>query len=340
MRLPARRFTHTLLALVVWGTASYSAATPALRFHAQADTLWAEAWLSSQGGQGALTVELHNYTLQPIEMSYVSDEYVAQLRDGSTESLEKADFYNYPTRLGLGEQAAVRLRVPKRHPVRHMTALVIRLEQGRYVLALNRDQPPVRVPDFPPAAPVVPATEPVPVLALPPAPAPELPLRQEPPSAPAPIGEAPVVDAPAPVAAEAVAPAPVPELPPSAPLVPAEWLQRPAADVPVVVEFSQEFGGSLTLQAQWDQAGPTAKVYPEERKVFRVAPGPHTCTLRSEVQGLVPTTAHVPLVIAGHAPVRLIVRGSVTLEGVTLHVEVWNNVTNRLLLERTFKPGA
>jgi hypothetical protein len=270
-----------------------------VKFHSGPGTLWAEAQSSRELGEERLTVRLRNHTLKPLEMSFVSDEYIAQLKDGSLEPLNKLDFFNYPVALAEGQEQAIRLGLPKKYRVADIIALILRLERRRTVLALNPTQgwPAASHIAMPPHAPVVPAIEPLPLVAMPPT------ALSEPPAA-------------------------------------ASLLQLPPADVPVVVEFTQEFGGMLTLQVTWDDGAQTEVVRPGERKVFRVAPGPHVCTLKSEVPGLRSTMGQVPLVVAAHTPVRIIAQASVTLSGARLHVETWDNVANNLLLERTFEPGA
>lgn len=103
----------------------------------------AKGWLVSRPQGESLSVDITNRGVSPIRLSYASDDYTGQTRDGRSVTLEKAGFLSYPDFIQPGETKTVMLAAPKEAPFADVERIVAQFGIDHITLPLSSAQQPV-----------------------------------------------------------------------------------------------------------------------------------------------------------------------------------------------------
>lgn len=279
---------------------------------AQAETPWqlgdvitAEGAVNSGLGARTIAMSFANHGGQPLQFSYVVDQYIAKTFNGRTIALEKADFLTYPHSVPPGDEQTVQLRLPRDLPVADIAQLVATVNNGRTVVVLRPLNPTTRLIGLDQPRVVGRA-----------------------------VGQASGSGS---VARHASAAFPRGPLVPDAPEVPHAVPLPPIGTVPVEVEFQQALGSSLAAEVQWDALADAVTLGHGERQLFYVVPGPHELQVRSRMPGVAETSGRVPIIVSAERPIRITVEADARLTGVGLTVRVWKGAD--VVTTKTFGPG-
>ena len=272
------------------------------------DAITARGSIVAGLGRRWISIALANHGSRPLELSYVTDEYVAKTASGRTVMLEKDDFLTYPDVLNPGDERPVSLVLPRDVPAREITLLIANINNGRTVILLQ------------PIGPIGQAAE----LSE----APVLVVAARPPA----VTSYERTQTPASTALAVPSPA-VPVV--SAPPAQVSGSHPPVGTVPVTIEFEQEMGTALTAEYRWNDAAEVYRLGHGERQLFYVVPGRHELHVVSRLPGITDTRADLAVLVDAAQPIRVTLTARAQLSGVTLRVRVWRGI--QVVSDQTFE---